>query len=343
MGPPDNREQKWVTVFGYILRRVVAAFLVVVVTSMIVFAIFFLGPVNPAAQICNDSGRCTEQRQALLEESLGLNQSVFSAYGDFVKGIFVGRTIEAGGTYECDAPCLGISYSTRQEVRKQMTDKYPATITLAVGGAAVYLLVGVTAGALAARWRGTVADRALVSSSLLVSSIPYYVLALLAWLFLVLQWRVFPVTGYFPITEDPLKTIGGMLLPWLILGLAGSTAYARFSRGFMVESLGADYARTAAAKGLSRNKVVFKHGLRAAIVPVVTIFGLDFAFLLSGTIFTEVIFEIDGIGNYAIRALSPTDFPIISAVVLASAVAVVVANLVVDVAYSFLDPRVRLS
>lgn len=328
---------------GYIVRRVIAAILVVILTSLIVFAVFFLGPNNPAAQICNQSGRCTEERQALLEESLGLNQNVFVAYGEFAKGIFVDRTIVAGASYECEAPCLGISYSTRQEVRKQLMDKFPATLTLAVGGAAIYLFVGVLAGSLAARWRGTFADRALVSSSLLISSVPYYVLALLAWLFLVNQWQIFPYTGYFPITENPVKTIGGMLLPWLILGFAQSTAYARFSRGAMVESLGEDYARTAAAKGLSRNKVVFKHGLRAAIVPVVTIFGLDFAFLVTGTVFTEEIFEIDGIGRYGLDALSPVNFPVISAVVLVTAVAVVTANLIVDILYSVLDPRVRLT
>lgn len=328
--------------FGYIVRRVVAAFLVVVLTSMIVFALFFLGPTDPAAQICNANGRCTQERQEALETALGLNQSVFTAYGTFVKGLFVDRTIEAGGTYSCDAPCLGISYTSRQEVRKQLTDKYPATIALAVGGAAIYLFLGVVSGSLAARWRGTFADRALVSSSLLVSSVPYYVLALLAWIFLVLQWNVFPTTGYFPITENPVRMIGGLLLPWLVLGVAQSTVYARFSRGAMVEALGEDYARTAAAKGLSKNKVIFKHGLRAAIVPIVTIFGLDFAFLLSGTIVTERIFEIDGIGNYGLQAISPVDFPIISAVVLVTAVLVVTANLIVDVVYSFLDPRVRL-
>jgi len=328
--------------FGYIVRRVVAAFLVVVLTSMIVFAVFFLGPTDPAAQICNANGRCTAERQALLEKSLGLDQSVFTAYGTFVKGLFVDRTIVAGGTYECEAPCLGISYTSRQEVRKQLVDKYPATISLALGGAAIYVFLGVVAGSLAARWRGTFADRALVSSSLLVSSVPYYVLCLMAWIFLTLQWSVFPTTGYFPITDNPVKTISGLLLPWLVLGIAQSTVYARFSRGAMVEALGEDYARTAAAKGVSRNKVIFKHGLRAAIVPVVTIFGLDFAFLLSGTIFTERIFEIDGVGNYGLQAIAPVDFPVLTAVVLVTAILVVTANLIVDVIYSFLDPRVRL-
>lgn len=199
-------------------------------------------------------------------------------------------------------------------------------------------------GVLAARWRGTVADRMLVGSSLVVSSIPYYLFALLAWIFLTLQWSVFPATGYTPFTENPAAWASGLLLPWLVLGITGSTQYARFTRGSMVETLGEDYIRTATAKGVKSNRVVFRHGLRAAIVPIVTIFGLDFATLLAGTVFTEQIFDISGIGWWALDSIrSPQDFPVILATVLVSAVLIVVANLIVDIVYSFLDPRVRMS
>ena len=328
--------------FGYIIRRLVAAFLVVVVTSMFVFALFFLGPSNPAASICNQNGRCTPERQALLEHQLGLDQSVVSQYGEFVKGLFVGRTVNLGAEYDCSAPCLGISFSTKTEVTSQLVEKYPATLSIAIGAAALYLLIGVVAGSLAARWRGSAGDRALVTSTLLVSSVPYYIFALLAWLYLVNQYGIFPETGYFPITDNPAKWAAGLLLPWLVLGLQNSTQYARFSRGSMVDSLGEDYVRTAAAKGVSSNVVVFKHALRAAIVPIVTIFGLDFATLLAGTVFTEFIFQIDGIGKWGLEAI-PNDFPVISATVLVGAVLIVIANLVVDIMYSFLDPRVRLA
>jgi peptide/nickel transport system permease protein len=330
-------------VFGYIVRRLLAAFLVVVLTSMFVFALFFLGPSNPAASICSQNGRCTAERQAALEHALGLDQSVVSQYGKYVKGFFVDREIDAGASYHCDAPCLGISYITKTQVRKDLVSKYPATISLAVGGATVFLLVGVTMGTLAARWRGTIADRSLVTGSLLLSSIPYYLVALIAWIYLINTWNVFPETGYFPITDNPLKWASGLLLPWLVLGISSSTQYARFTRGSMAEVLGEDYVRTATAKGVSSNKVVFKHALRAAIVPIVTIFGLDFATLLAGTIFTEFIFQIDGIGKWGLDALSPIDFPIVSATVLVSAVLIVTANLIVDIGYSFIDPRVRLA
>lgn len=329
---------------GFIVRRLVASFLVVTMTSMFVFALFFLGPSNPAGPVCEGQGRCTAERLAAIEHQMGLDQSVVTQYGAFVGGLFHDRTINMGSDYTCEAPCLGISYGTRGEVRKELFEKYPATLSVALGGAALYLVIGVTLGMLAARWRGTTADRVLVGSSLVVSSIPYYLVALLAWIFLTLQWDVFPATGYTPLTQNPAAWAAGLLLPWLVLGVHGSTQYARFTRGSMVETLGEDYIRTATAKGLKSSRVVFRHGLRAAIVPVVTIFGLDFATLLAGTVFTERIFGINGVGWWALEALNaPQDFPVILATVLVSAVLVVVANLVVDIVYSFLDPRVRMS
>jgi len=327
--------------FGYIVRRLIAAFLVIFVTSLFVFALFAYGPSNPAAFFCSSNGRCTAERQALIEHQLGLDQSFTTQYTTFVKGLFVDREIKMGATYECPAPCLGISYVDQTPVREQIIDKYPATLSLAIGGAAIYVTLGVLMGSLAARWRGTIADKSLVTGSLVVSSFPYYVVCLLAWIYLYLVWGIFPETTYHPLFEGPVAWAGGLLLPWLVLGVTSSTAYARYSRASMIESLGEDYVRSATAKGVTTNKAVFKHALRAAIVPVVTIFGIDFAFLLSGTVFTEKIFKIDGVGNLAINAI-PNDFPVIAATVLLAAVFIVIANLVVDILYSVLDPRVRL-
>ncbi len=329
---------------GFIVRRLISAFLVIVLTSMFVFALFYLGPSNPAAPVCESSGRCTQERMERIEEQMGLDEPIVAQYGAFVKGLFVDRTVSLGAEYHCDAPCLGISYGTRGEVTDELKEKYGATVSLAVGGASIYLVLGLLLGSLAARWRGTLADRLLVSSSLVISSIPYYLFALLAWIFLTLQWSVFPETGYTPLTENPAAWAAGLLLPWLVIGLTNSTTYARFTRGSMVETLNEDYIRTATAKGVRSRKVIFGHGLRAAIVPIVTIFGLDFATLLAGTIFTEQIFDIDGIGRWALDAvMAPQDFPVILATVLVSATLIVIANLIVDIVYSFLDPRVRIS
>ena len=249
-----------------------------------------------------------------------------------------------GKLYDCPAPCLGISITTSEPVSTDLEQRYPATLTLAIGGAAIYLTGGVLLGALAARWRGSSADRLTVGSTLVVSAIPDYILILMAWIYLSLKLSIFPNTGYYPITENPVKTVSYMMLPWLVLGMTSLTDYVRFTRGQMVETLNEDYMRTAQAKGLSVNHRLFKHALRAAIVPVVTIFGLDFATLLGGTIFVEQIFSINGIGYWGLQALrDPIDINVVQATVLVAAVLIVIANLVVDVFYGFLDPRVKIA
>ncbi|WP_148574930.1 ABC transporter permease [Nocardioides caldifontis] len=329
---------------GYIVRRLLSAALVVVLTSMFVFALFFLGPANAARPLCDLNGRCNPEKLALLTEQLGLNDSVVNQYGIWAKGLVSDREIVFGPTFHCDAPCLGISYSTRGEVTTELFDRFPATISVAIGGGALYLVIGVVLGVVAAARRGTVVDRGLVAASLVIYSIPFYVVALVAWIFFSLEWGIFPDTTYHPISEGVGPWFWGLLLPWLVLGFTNSTTYARYTRGQMVETLGEDYIRTATAKGVRRSKVLFKHALRAAIVPVITLFGLDFAYLLTGTIFLEQIFQIDGIGRWAIEALrDPIDFPVVSATVLVGAIVIVVANLLVDIFYSFIDPRVRLA
>lgn len=328
---------------GYIVRRLLSALLVLILTSMFVFALFYLGPRDPARAICDQNGRCPQAKLDNLTHAMELDKKVWVAYGSWAKGLFVGREINMGAKYQCDAPCLGISYATRSPVTKDLVTKYPATLSLALGGAAIYLLLGVVVGVVAAKYRATMADRLLVSSTLIVSSIPYYLVALLAWIFFTQQWALFKDTSYHPLTHNPLTWAWGLLLPWLVLGLTNATQYSRFTRGQMVETLGDDFIRTATAKGVKANTVVFKHALRAAIIPVVTIFGLDFGTLLGGTVFTEFIFGIDGIGQWGLRALrTPTDIPVVTATVLVAAFFIIISNLIVDLVYSVLDPRVRL-
>lgn len=331
---------------AYIVKRVLSGIIVVILVSMSVFALFWFGPRNPAAPLCQQDFniRCTAERAEQYKERMGFNDSVVRQYGIWAKGVFVGRDVNLGsGDYKCDAPCFGIDYRSKSPVTTEFKKRVPATISLAVGGALIYFVVGVTVGTLAARRRGTLADKALVTGTLVMSSIPYYLVCILAYIFFTIEWEIFSSTGYFPITDNPAKWFAGLLLPWLVLGLYQSTAYTRFSRGSMVETLSEDYIRTARAKGLPSRKVVFKHGLRASIVPVVTIFGLDFAFLLSGTVFTEYVFQIDGIGRWALDATYQRNLPVVSAVVLLGAVLIIVSNIIVDIVYSVIDPRVRLS
>ncbi|WP_310528814.1 ABC transporter permease [Nocardioides sp.] len=334
--------------FAYIVKRLISGFLVVTLVSMAVFALFWYGPSSPAQPICDreTSNRCGD-RIEIYKENLGYNNPIYSEYGKFVKGIFVGRDIKfSSTTYECGAPCLGLSYNTKVPVTHELVSRLPATISVAVGGAFLYLLLGVPIGVAAARRRGSVTDKALVSSFLFISSIPYYLFALLTWLYLTVLWEAPFISdvGYFsPFSEGPVKWFGGLFLAWIALGIFGCTQYTRYTRGAMVEALSEDYIRTAKAKGLPTRTIVYRHGLRAALVPVVTIFGIDFGTLLAGTIFTERIFEIQGIGYWSLQAVGNKDLPVVAATALFAAVMLIVSNLLVDIIYSFLDPRVRLS
>jgi peptide/nickel transport system permease protein len=330
--------------FGYILRRLISGVLVLLAISIATFALFFYGPSDPALAYCPET-RCTPERLENIRESLGLDDPVVGQYTEYMTGIFTGNDFQLGSiAIECPAPCLGVSFKLRVPVTDYLLDRFPATLSLALGGSVIFLTVGLTLGIMAARRRGTAADKGIVGISLFINAIPYYLLALLAYLFLISQWGIFPNSGYFgPIDDGVLAWVKGMLLAWVVLGLAYSTQYARFSRGSMIESMNEDYVRTARAKGLNERRVTFRHGLRAAIVPVVTIFGLDFAYLLAGTIFTERIFDIQGIGLTALDAIGNSDLPVISATVLISAAFIVVANIVVDIVYSVIDPRVRLT
>jgi peptide/nickel transport system permease protein len=334
--------------FAYVVKRLISGVLVVTLVSMGIFLLFWYGPSSPAQPICDreTSNRCGNKIE-IYERTLGYNNPVYEEYGKFVKGVFVGRTITvASSEYECDAPCLGLSYRTKAPVKEELVDRMPATFSVAIGGAVVFLTLGIPIGVAAARRRGSVADKALVSSFLFISSIPYYLFALLTWLYLTITFEIplFSDTGYFsPLKEGPWKWFAGMFLAWIALGIFQCTSYTRFTRGAMVEALSEDYIRTAKAKGLPTRTVVYKHGLRAALVPVVTIFGIDFGTLLAGTIFTERIFEIQGIGWWALEAVRGRDLPVVMATALFSAVVLILSNLIVDIIYSILDPRVRLS
>jgi len=330
--------------FGYIVRRLIAGVLVLIVVSMMVFALFFYGPNDPAVAYCPDS-RCTPARLDQIRHNLGLDRPAPKQYLEYMGGLVRGRHIESGGiSIDCHWPCLGVSFKYRVSVFDYLWERFPATLAVAMGGAVCFLTIGLSSGIFAARRRGTSADKAIVSSSLFIQAIPYYLIALLAYLYLVQGLGLFPETGYYsPITYGPLKFLGGLALPWLVLGISYSTQYARFSRGAMVDALGEEFVRTARAKGLVERTIIRRHALRAAIPPIVTIFGLDFAFLLAGTIFTEKIFSIQGMGLAGLEAVYRQDLPMVAAYTLISAAFIVVANIVVDILYSVIDPRVRLA
>ncbi|GAA1906691.1 ABC transporter permease [Lapillicoccus jejuensis] len=325
----------------YIARRIALAVSVVLVTLVATFLLFFAGPADPAQSMCGEL-RCSATKLVEIRHSMGLDRPLPQQFTEYFKGLFVGREITDGGTVkECTAPCLGYSFRYHLDVREMVFDRVPTTFVLAVMSMVIFLAIGVTLGVYTAQRRGSGLDRFVVGFSQVFGAIPYYVVALLASLYLVVLNPVLPRSA--SLSDGVGPWLIGMLAPALILGLVYSTSYVRYTRAQMVDTLAQDYVRTARSKGISARAVTYRHALRGALSPVLTVLGLDMAGLLAGTLITEKIFGIDGVGKLSIDALGLDDLPVIMGTVLLSAVIVVVLNLVVDVLYSVVDPRVRLA
>ncbi|WP_371407208.1 ABC transporter permease [Kribbella sp. NBC_00662] len=328
--------------FYYVMRRVASAISVVAVTLVATFALFFIAPTDPAAAICGER-KCPQSRYLEIKKNLHLDEPKVQQFTRYAAGIVVGRDFETSGVVQhCSAPCLGFSFKNDRPVTGTLMSRLPVTASLVLGYGVLVLTIGVTAGAMSARRRGTPGDRLLMSGTLLISSVPYYIVGLMAALYLTILYPILPRSGWVSPLENPWHWFTGLVAPWVILSVYGCTDYARYSRGSMVETLNEDFIRTARAKGLSDRVVTYKHALRAGLIPVVTIFGLDLAASLSGAIFTEKIFDLPGLGVLALDAVSDYDLPLIMGSVLLGSVLLVAMNLIVDLAYSVIDPRVRL-
>ncbi len=325
----------------YIARRLALAASVVLVTLVATFTLFYAGPADPAQSLCGEL-RCNPAKLVEIRKSLHLDRPIAVQFSEYFTGLFTGREILDGGTtQQCSAPCLGYSFRSHKEVKTEVFTRFPTTAMLAIMSMVVFLSIGITTGVYAARRRGTKIDRSVVGFSQVFGSIPYYIIALLAALYLTVLYPILPRTASF--TDGVAPWIVGMLAPALILGLVYSTSYVRYTRAQMVDTLAQDYVRTAKSKGISSVRVTYTHALRGALSPVLTILGLDMAGLLSGTLVTEQIFGLDGMGRLSITSLFLDDLPIIMGSVLMSAVIVVLMNLLVDILYSVIDPRVRLA
>jgi peptide/nickel transport system permease protein len=333
---------------SYIIRRLIAAVGVVLVISMITFAIFFLVPriagATPESMAARYVGKSANPAQLeAAAKSLGFTDPVPVQYWDWLKGVFVGRDVPSGsGVDHCPAPCLGYSFKSSQPVLPELEKRFPITMSLALGAAVIWLLMGISIGVLSALRRGSVFDRAAMTLALAGVSLPVFWTGLVSLAFFSYQlgWTP-PGASYTPLTENPLKWAHALLLPWITLALLFSAQYARLTRAGMLETMGEDYIRTARAKGLPERTVIVKHGLRSALTPIVTIFGLDFGLLIGGAVLTETVFGLPGLGQLAIKATKGNDLPLVLGVVLITAVFVAVCNLIVDLLYAVIDPRVR--
>src|SRR6266700_7357360 len=331
----------------FIVRRLVITVFLLLVVSMITFAIFFLVP-RLAGQ---DSYQLAVQYVGrnptpaavhAIERKLGFDQPLVVQYGRFVRGIVLGAHYDAGPdkTY-CPPPCFGYSFRNQQPVWPMMLSDLPVTASLAFGAAVLWLVFGTAIGVLSALRRGTVFDRAAMGIALAGVSLPIFFTGLVALELFSFKWPIFPNVQYVGLTQNPLLWARNLILPWTTLAFLYAALYARLTRAGMLETMGEDYIRTARAKGLPEQQVVVKHGLRAALTPIVTIFGLDLGLLLGGAILTETTFSLPGLGQFTILAIQNQDLPEILGVVMLASFFIVIANMVVDILYAVVDPRVR--
>ena len=329
----------------YLIRRVINGTITLIVVTAVTFGIFFMVPKltgsDPALLYIGKTSDAASIEG--IRTKMGFNDPIPVQYWKFLKGIAVGRDYANGpDVTHCPAPCLGYSFKTDQEVTPLLLDEIPVTLSLALGAAVLWLLMGVSTGVISALRRGSIVDRAVMSGALAGVSLPVYFTGLLASAIFVYWLGWLPQGQYVPFTESPGEWFVQLLLPWITLAFLFAATYARLTRANMLETLGEDYVRTARAKGLRERTVIGKHALRSGLTPIVTIFGLDLGALLGGALLTETVFNLRGLGWQALTAIRGNDLPVILGVVLIAAFFIIAANLIVDLVYGVIDPRVRL-
>jgi len=334
-------------VVTFIVRRLIATVFLLIIVSMITFAIFFLLPrlagqttYGLAAQYVGRNP--TPAAVHAIERQLGLDVPLPVQYGRFLKGIVLGQHLDSGTAKAyCPPPCFGYSFKNQQPVWPMMVTALPVTVSLAIGAAILWLVGGVTIGVISALKRGTVFDRFSMGIALAGVSLPIFFTGLVSLALFSYKWPIFPNVHFVPFSQNPLLWARNLVLPWVTLAFLYAALYARLTRAGMLETMSEDYIRTARAKGLPERTVIVKHGLRAALTPIITIFGMDLGALLGGAVLTETTFSLPGLGQYTILAINNQDLPEILGVTLLAAFFIVIANLVVDVLYAVVDPRVR--
>jgi peptide/nickel transport system permease protein len=316
----------------FLVHRLLLGLLVLWIVSVAVFGLFFVAPHDPARLL---AGRlATPQTVALVNHRLGLDRPLPDQYGSFVWRALHGD--------------LGYSYYSSAPVRQLLLSRLPVTASLVLGAALLWLVLGVGVGVAAARRPRSLADRTGTVFVLTGLSMPTFLVGLLLIYFLFFRlhlagFDLFPAGGYVPLAQDPAGWAQHLLLPWVTLAVVVAATYSRLTRSSLLEVLSQDYIRTARSKGLSEERVVYRHGLRSALTPVVTQLGIDLGGLLGGVVVTEQVFGLPGLGQLAWQSVTNQDLPVIIGTVLVASLCIVVANVLVDLSYALLDPRVRLA
>jgi peptide/nickel transport system permease protein len=330
----------------FIVTRFIGMIVVVFIVSVVTFLIFQIGPIFAnASPVFYYIGKAPATPALLhaLEHRYGFDQPIPVQYWNFLSGIF-GKTVTDGVStpIKCPFPCFGYSFRQNELVSTLIGRAIPVTASLTVGAAILWLVGGVTVGTFSALRPGSIVDRAGMTGALAAVSLPIFFTGPILLLIFVYTFPIIPGSGYVPLTTNPGGWFLSMILPWVSLAFLFAALYARLTRSNMIETMGEDYIRTARAKGLDRRTVVVKHGLRAALTPIVTIFGIDVGTLIGSTVITESVFNLRGLGYLSIQSISQQDLPVVLGVTIVAALALVVANFIVDVLYAFIDPRVAL-
>jgi peptide/nickel transport system permease protein len=320
-------------VWRYIVRRLIWLVVTLLVITALTFIIYFvLPPVSPAVLFAGKEA--TPQLVATVQKDLGLDHPVWIQYLIFLKRLVTGDSY--------GWPGLGFSYVNRSSVLSLISGRLVITLTLAAGAAVIWLAIGIPIGVISAVTRGSVWDRLSLGFALFFVSAPVFWLALV---FLWLFWYKLGIadgTGYYsPAQYGVFTWFGHMIMPWTALALLYAGWYARMTRGSVLDTLRQDFVRTARGKGLRESRVLIRHVLRASLTPTLTMFGMDLAALVSGTVIIEVVFNLNGVGQWAVQAVLSDDIPSVLAVTLLAAIAVMIANLIVDILYAYVDPRIR--
>jgi peptide/nickel transport system permease protein len=318
----------------FLAKRIALGLLVMLCVTVVVFLIFYVGPGSGDVARTLAGRDAPPATVALIAHNLLLDRPLPVQYGHFLLQLLHGN--------------LGYDYYNDESVNTIIGQAFPVTLSLIVGAAPIWLALGILSGVYSAVRPRSLLDRLFTGIALLFYSTPTFVLGVLLILTLYYELTVhglalFPAPGYVPLTQNPLEWFRGLMLPWVTLALVLAAAYTRLARSSMLDVLSEDYVRTARAKGVPEGQVIYKHALRAALTPIVTQAGIDIGLLFGGAVITEQVFDLPGIGWTAVHAITTQDLPVIIGVVIVASAGVVVANLVVDILYAFIDPRVRLN